>query len=442
MPLGFERLNARKSQPNDHINFIKPLKGRDQSIAQDFLERIAAQCLPVMREHHIFVMSLEEYEPNREFVGRNFNAGEVVQLVLKSPSTGRWLPFNYVQMVMMHELAHCKQMNHSKTFWAVRNQYADQMRGLWSSKYTGEGLWGRGTLLESGEFEANTILADDALPEHLCGGTYRSRGRKRKTRKQLSYQEQKERRILKKFGANGIALGEDEEIKTELEKGKKPKGKPRVAGSKRGRELRAAAALARFDEQKKVEEVKEEADINEDEADSDSWSEAVSDYDESGPSIVDKEGRRLIKVCEDENPADGDAQNEMRELASASRIKREQSRSPTIIKSEIDEPLLRRIEPRPPPSKRKAPAAAGSSTSGTTLLKPEAETKPDIGDCPICSFKNESSAMICEACSHVLAPGKVSFWRCKSSACQGGKYLNPGDSGICGVCGERKGSAK
>lgn len=75
-----------------------------------------------MREHHIYVMSLEEYEPNREFVGRNFNAGEVVQLVLKSPvsgkhyeralnkltlelfkSTGRWLPFDYVQMVMMHE---------------------------------------------------------------------------------------------------------------------------------------------------------------------------------------------------------------------------------------------------------------------------------------------------------------------------------------------------
>lgn len=44
MPLGFERLNARKSQPNDHINFIKPLKGKDEKIAQDFLERIAAQC--------------------------------------------------------------------------------------------------------------------------------------------------------------------------------------------------------------------------------------------------------------------------------------------------------------------------------------------------------------------------------------------------------------
>jgi hypothetical protein len=59
--------------------------------------------VPVMREHHVSVMSLEEYEPNREFVGRNFNAGEIIQLVLKSPSTGRWLPFNYVQMVMMHE---------------------------------------------------------------------------------------------------------------------------------------------------------------------------------------------------------------------------------------------------------------------------------------------------------------------------------------------------
>lgn len=329
-------------------------------------------------------------------------------------------------------------MNHSKAFWAVRNQYADQMRGIWSRRYTGEGLWGRGTLLESGEFEANTILADDALPEHLCGGTYRSRGRKRKTRKQLSYQEQKERRILKNFGANGVALGEDEEIKTELEKGKKPKGKPRVAGSKRGRELRAAAALARFDQQKKVEEVKEE-----DETASGSGSEDLSDYDESGPSIVDKEGRRLIKVCEDDNPADGDAQNEMRELASASRIKRERSRSPTVIKSEIDEPLLRRIEPRPPPSKRKAPStAAGSSTSGAILLKPEADTKPVTTDCPICSFTNGSDAVVCETCSHVLAPGKVSFWRCKSSACQGGKYLNPGDSGICGVCGERKGSAK
>lgn len=44
MPLGIRRLNAKKSQPNERIVFIKPLKGKDEAIAQDFLERIAAQC--------------------------------------------------------------------------------------------------------------------------------------------------------------------------------------------------------------------------------------------------------------------------------------------------------------------------------------------------------------------------------------------------------------
>ncbi len=43
-------------------------------------------------------MALEEYPPNPEFIGRNFNAGEVIQLVLKDKS-GRWLSFKFVQMV-------------------------------------------------------------------------------------------------------------------------------------------------------------------------------------------------------------------------------------------------------------------------------------------------------------------------------------------------------
>lgn len=55
-----------------------------------------------MKRSYLSVRSLDEHEPNAEFVGRNFNAGEVIQLVLRSQS-GRWLPFNYVQMVMMHE---------------------------------------------------------------------------------------------------------------------------------------------------------------------------------------------------------------------------------------------------------------------------------------------------------------------------------------------------
>lgn len=44
MPWGIQRLNAKKSQPNPNIVFIKPLPGSTEKVAQEFLERIAAQC--------------------------------------------------------------------------------------------------------------------------------------------------------------------------------------------------------------------------------------------------------------------------------------------------------------------------------------------------------------------------------------------------------------
>lgn len=88
MVSGWERINNKKSTPNKNIVFIKPIAGPTEKIAQDYLERIAAQCLPIMNKHHLAAVSLEEYEPNREFWGRNFNSGEIIQLVLRSPSTG------------------------------------------------------------------------------------------------------------------------------------------------------------------------------------------------------------------------------------------------------------------------------------------------------------------------------------------------------------------
>ncbi|KAL4730022.1 hypothetical protein ACLX1H_002052 [Fusarium chlamydosporum] len=366
MVAGYQRLNERKTQPNPNIVFIKPLEGPDKEIAQDFLERIAAQCRPIMREHYLYVTSLEEYEPNREFVGRNFNAGEVVQLVLKSPSTGRWLPFNYVQMVMMHELAHCKQMNHSRAFWAVRNSYASQMHELWSKNYTGDGIWGRGANLATGEWEKNTVLADEILPEHLCGGTYRSR-RKRKVKPQLSYQERKERRILKKFGANGVALGADEVEKVKLESGKKIQAKPRVAGSMRGRELRAAAALARFEKQKdEPDPVKED-----DETESGSGSEFEDEPDSKdaidvdGKKLLDGKGRGMVRVCEDEDADDPGARDETQELQRMIRgIKRE---SPEPEVAEV--PLSTR--PQVPKKQPRSPAVS------TTKIKSESTNAPD-----------------------------------------------------------------
>ncbi|EGO52334.1 hypothetical protein NEUTE1DRAFT_90505 [Neurospora tetrasperma FGSC 2508] len=485
MPLGIQRLNAKKSHPNDRIIFIKPLKGPDEAIAQDFLERIAAQC---------------QYEPNREFVGRNFNAGEVIQLVLKSLS-GHWLPFNYVQMVMMHELAHCKQMNHSRAFWAVRNNYADEMRLLWGRGYTGEGLWGRGALLSTGEWERNTVQPGEGLPEHLCGGTYRSRGRKRKAKApkpKLSYKEQKERRILKKFGANGVKLGEDEKVKKELEGGKKVVAKPRVAGSARGRELRAAAALARFEglkkEKEEEEKVKQE-EIDEDETGSGTESDEYEDEDDqdgvvavdiNGKKLLDGKGRGMIKVCEDENPEDQDAQQELRELMDfndgarnstpkLSAVKVEPSSTHTGIPENViqapvsshknrkenlgedasqkvsqirstvqsmnknhhastttEKPPGVKTDPTRPPQKKE-------NISPSSIPKSTSEAEPSSRTCPICSFANEPTCITCTICANVLDPKNVvGSWVCTSQTCQGSQYRNAGDCGICGVCGERK----
>jgi hypothetical protein len=291
MPLGWERLNAKKSAPNKNVVFIKPLKGPHESVSKDFLERIAAQCLPIMNKHHLAVVSLEEYEPNLEFWGRNFNGGEIIQLVLKSPSTGHWLPFKFVQMVMMHELAHNEQMNHSKAFWAVRNEFSKEMKALWDRGYTGDGLWGRGVLLENGLFDRETLEEGEVLPEHMCGGTFRSRGKKRTVKPKITYKERQEKRIKKKFGVNGVTLGPDDKVKVKLEKGKRPVGKPRVAGSARGRELRAAAALARF-------EVREDPQMKDEDLVTDSETEGDMEEDfvikPEPDDAVDIDGKRLL----------------------------------------------------------------------------------------------------------------------------------------------------
>lgn len=321
MPLGFERLNERTQRPNTLINFIKPLPGPYSELASDFLSRVAAISYPMMRAHHISVMSLEEYTPNPEFVGRNFNAGEVIQLVLKAPHTGQWLPFRHVQMVMMHELAHCKQMNHSRDFWKVRNAYAEHLQELWSRNYSGEGLWGRGQTLLSGRYMTDRMPEAAGGVRDLCGGVYRGRGRKRKRgavgseKPKVSYAERQQRRIAKKFGVHGggVALGDDVLVKSQLEKGRQAYGKPKVAGSKRGRELRAAAALARFEQPKLAaeDELRTESETESDYGDDLDFESLVNDQ---GEQVVDIKGNGLVKVCGDEDPEDDNARREMEEL--------------------------------------------------------------------------------------------------------------------------------
>jgi hypothetical protein len=164
---------------------------------------------------------------------------------------------------MLHELAHCVHMNHRAAFWKVRDRYAVEMRELWAKGYSGEGLWGRGRALGStDDLEGPMIGLEEGLPAEVCGGVYRRRRKRGKKRKRandagikredgerLTYAERQQRRIRRKFGEGGTALGDDELARAALERGAskaKGKGKPRVAQSARGRELRAQAALARL----------------------------------------------------------------------------------------------------------------------------------------------------------------------------------------------------
>lgn len=327
MPINTIRLNHQKhTHPNDRIIFIKPLprpptQQSEYDIADTFLRAIAAQCLPITKKHWLSVTTLEEYEPNREFMGRNFNHGECIQLVLRSKS-GAWLPFNMVQMVMMHELAHNVEMNHSKRFWAKRNEFAEEMRQLWAKGYTGEGFWGSGKVLGdmSDEMGLNVLRSEELGDLPLCGGTYRSRRRKRKAkaeggREELTWKEKKERRIEKKFGKNGVSLGSDEDTRMMYEIGKGPvAGNPRVAQSKRGRELRAAAALARFEKSKQdaKEEVKEEEVESDDYEDADAGVEDATDL--NGKRLTDSKGQSMIRVCDDEDVDDVHVKQELEEL--------------------------------------------------------------------------------------------------------------------------------
>ncbi|EMD68940.1 hypothetical protein COCSADRAFT_79465 [Bipolaris sorokiniana ND90Pr] len=436
MVLGFERINERTQRPNAHINFIRTLPGPTSATAENILNRVAAICYPFMKSHMILVQALEEFPYNNEFVGRNFNAGEVIQLVLRDRN-GRWLPQRMIEMVMVHELAHCKQMNHSKAFWKVRDAYAVELRALWARGFTGQGLWGRGRELDTGAVQTSEADHID-VPENLCGGTYARKGGKRKRgakeKPTLTYAERKQRRILKKFGAGGQALGADEDTKVKLENGIEKKGKPRVAGSARGRDLRAAAALARFDTTKKGEATVKEEPMS----DSDTEDEFIEGdqngaaIDVDGKSMLDDKGRALVKVCEDDDDdKDGDAKRELIEIQgfSASRkgsnglpVSTKVSRNPRQSKQ-----TTKKLSTRNHELSRPAPGRPRSSSSSLSLI------------CPICSLENDAGALTCMACAHVLQKDfVVDSWACKSSTCKGSKYINAGDAGVCGVCGSAR----
>src|SRR5262249_34472843 len=107
----------------------------------------------------------------------------------------------------------------------------------------------------------------------------------------------------------------DEEARAQLEAGKKTKGKPRVASSARGRELRAAAVTARLEKAKEAEAKKDQSTERETESEYE-WPPSDEDVREKGGDeiLIDSSGHGFVRVCEEEDPHDEDVEREMQEL--------------------------------------------------------------------------------------------------------------------------------
>lgn len=89
---------------------------------------------------------------NSEFAGRNWNGGEVVEIVLRSPS-GVFYPHKMLCSVMAHELAHNREMNHGKNFRKIDKMYRQLVFSLIGRGFFGTGLWGEGRTLEGPEVQ-------------------------------------------------------------------------------------------------------------------------------------------------------------------------------------------------------------------------------------------------------------------------------------------------
>jgi len=183
----------------------------------------------------------------------------------------------------------------------------------------------------------------------------------------------------------------------------------------------------------------------------------------------------MVKVCEDEDPGDGDAQKELLELQSFGREKaadpgprvgdRGLGVTAVEVKEEGKHDKQRESMPRKIAAGRGNEVGAtqtAAKTKGTTapLSKPTTERlisefttarndsssgsgSGSNGDsiCSVCSFANDKMAPTCAMCANVLHLRSMpEAWACDGQGCQGSSYRNAADCGICGVCGRRKGT--
>lgn len=253
----YVRLNQTEPNPNHHINFITalPTNPEDQEEARQLLRALAAQVRPVMKAHGFAINSLEEYEYNQVFAGRNWNAGETIELVLRRPG-GSFYPPYWLMSILCHELAHIKHMNHGPAFQALWIRLKAQVRQLQDRGYYGDGYWSSGTRLSDSARIAGDGIQEGDLPEYMCGGA-QSRTRPKATRRRRRTQGKRretvpslhtgrQTAIKRKAGARVTSKYAFAGLGTMLSSDGHGKSFGKQAASKRAREERALATERRL----------------------------------------------------------------------------------------------------------------------------------------------------------------------------------------------------
>lgn len=236
---------------------------------------------------------------------------------------------------------------------------------------------------------------------------------------------------------------------------KKIPGKPRVAKSIRGRDLRAAAALSRFETKKEEQQIEHKVIITDDEDESDSdnlFDVTLKDEDAldiNGHKMLDRKGQGMVKVCEDENQDNIDSKEELMELLKFSNANN--SSIPKTVNSNQSLKATTAIKLGQTLSKKNETGnnIIIKEKKNQKISKPQEEEILQVKgthksprnylSCSACSFINFDGSITCIVCSNVLRSDlDPNSWKCRGPTCKENLYLNAGDVIFCGLCNVRK----